>query len=51
MIACYLVHEGHSSEEALTQLRVHRPGSVETESQEQAVREFARSLNVQGQRA
>lgn len=51
MIACYLVHEGHSSEEALNLLRVHRPGSVETESQEQAVREFARSSNALGQRA
>ena len=43
MIACYLVHEGHPWAEALAQVRVHRPGSVETESQEHAVREFASS--------
>ena len=50
MIACYLVHQGHGAESALAQLRVHRPGSVETMTQEKAIHDFARSLNVLGQR-
>jgi atypical dual specificity phosphatase len=46
MLACYLVHEGSSWGNALEQLRAVRPGSVETLAQEQAVRNFARSLSV-----
>ena len=50
MIASYLVHEGESWETALARVRQQRPGSIETMSQEQAVRDFATMLNPQGQR-
>ena len=48
MLACYLVHEGNPPDSALAQLRVDRPGSVETLSQERTVYEFARSLSASG---
>ena len=38
MAACYLVSEGSSAEEATAKVRRLRPGSVETEEQEEAVR-------------
>lgn len=50
MLACYLVHEGHSWEHALAIVRLNRPGSIETLSQERAVHEYARTLDVHGQR-
>lgn len=45
MIACYLVTRGRSAQEAIAEVRRARPGSVQTELQEQAVRrwEMARS--------
>lgn len=45
MLACYLIHEGHSWAHALAILRLSRPGSVETLSQERAVHEYARTLD------
>lgn len=50
MLAGYLVHDGQPWDRALETVRLHRPGSVETVAQEQAVREFARMLDPQGQR-
>jgi atypical dual specificity phosphatase len=41
VLACYLVRQGHTPEEALTMVRRRRPGSVETPSQEQAVHDYA----------
>lgn len=41
MIACYLVHGGMGAQEAIDHIRLLRPGSIETDSQEDAVREFA----------
>ena len=44
-LASYLVATGLSAEEAITRIRQLRPGSIETEEQEDVVREFARSLS------
>jgi atypical dual specificity phosphatase len=44
MAACYLVSLGRSSQEALAEVRSLRPGSVESESQAEAVREYERRL-------
>jgi atypical dual specificity phosphatase len=41
MVACYLVHRGMGPEEAIARVRSLRPGSIETEGQEEAVRQFA----------
>ena len=38
MIACYLVSQGMSAEDAIAEVRRARPGSIQTEAQEQAVR-------------
>jgi atypical dual specificity phosphatase len=39
-LACYLVHCGAGAEEAVREVRDKRPGSIETEEQEQAVHHF-----------
>lgn len=44
MLACYLVSTGKPPAEAIDQIRELRPGSIETRDQENAVREYARSL-------
>ena len=41
MLACYLVAEGADPEEAIREVRLQRPGSIETLEQEQFVRDFA----------
>ncbi|MFW6437921.1 MAG: dual specificity protein phosphatase family protein [Armatimonadota bacterium] len=41
MIACYLVSRGRSAEDAIDEVRQARPGSIQTELQEQAVRRWA----------
>jgi atypical dual specificity phosphatase len=38
MLACFLVSEGWGADEAIREVRRVRPGSIETESQEEAVR-------------
>ncbi len=43
MAACYLVSEGRTAEEAIREVRRLRPGSVETDEQEEAVRAWADS--------
>ncbi len=42
ILACYLVDKGCTPGDAIAAIRALRPGSVETELQEQAVEEFAR---------
>ena len=42
MLACYFVSMGMSPGDALDRVRALRPGSVETELQEDAIREYAR---------
>ncbi len=41
--ACYLVSEGRTAEEAVEEIRRLRPGSIETDEQEEAVRAWADS--------
>ncbi|MFW5867041.1 MAG: dual specificity protein phosphatase family protein [Armatimonadota bacterium] len=41
MIACYLVTKGRSADQAIEEVRQARPGSIQTELQEQAVRRWA----------
>ena len=41
LIACYLVDQGMTAEQAIREVRGKRPGSVETPEQEAAVRGFA----------
>ena len=40
MIACYLVTRGRRAEDAIDEVRSARPGSIQTESQEQIVRRW-----------
>ncbi|HEY8504425.1 MAG TPA: dual specificity protein phosphatase family protein, partial [Gemmataceae bacterium] len=42
ILAAYLVSKGLSAEEAMTQVRELRPGSIETEAQEEAIQAYAR---------
>jgi atypical dual specificity phosphatase len=42
VLACYFVDKGLSAANAIARIRRLRPGSVETEDQEQAVADFAR---------
>lgn len=44
MLACFLVAEGRSPAQALTEVRSKRPGSVETKEQEKAVRDYSARL-------
>jgi atypical dual specificity phosphatase len=44
LLAAYLVWRGLNAEDAIALVREKRPGSVETEEQEQSVRNFAASL-------
>jgi atypical dual specificity phosphatase len=44
LLAAYLVSAGSTADEAISQVRAIRPGSVETPAQEQAVREFGNRL-------
>ncbi len=42
IIACYLVAQGMTAQNAIARIRRLRPGSIETDEQAEAVREFAR---------
>jgi atypical dual specificity phosphatase len=42
VLACYFVDKGLSAANAIARVRRLRPGSIETEDQEQAVADFAR---------
>jgi atypical dual specificity phosphatase len=41
ILACYLISTGLNAEDAMQEVRTKRPGSIETEGQEQAIRAFA----------
>jgi atypical dual specificity phosphatase len=43
VLACYLVIKGYDATRAMNEIRIRRPGSIETENQEDAVRAFADS--------
>lgn len=42
MLACYLVSKGHTACEAIEEVRMKRPGSIETVEQEEVVMEYER---------
>ncbi len=44
VLACYLVSLGHSAEVAIGMVRTKRPGSIETETQEEAIKEYAAKI-------
>ena len=41
LLACYLVHEGASADDAIERVRNLRPGSIETKAQVDAIHTFA----------
>jgi protein-tyrosine phosphatase len=43
-LASYYVAKGMAAKEAMSKIRTLRPGSIETEMQEESVHEFARLL-------
>ncbi len=45
LAACYLVSEGRTADEAIREVRRLRPGSVETDEQEEAVRAWAENIS------
>jgi atypical dual specificity phosphatase len=46
LLACYLVSSaGLTPDEAIARVRAARPGSIETEEQEQAIRRYAQRLS------
>ncbi len=44
MLATWFVHEGMTAEDAIAHVRDLRPGSIETEEQEQAIHDYAATL-------
>ena len=46
MLACYLVAEGDSGDDAIARIRMLRPGSVETYEQELIVQDYEHALAV-----
>ena len=44
VLACYLVHEGNSPDNAVSKVRQLRPGSIQTREQEDAVHQYAEWL-------
>jgi atypical dual specificity phosphatase len=42
VLACYLIGQGQSAQNAIARMRRLRPGSIETEEQADAIVEFAR---------
>ena len=46
MLACYLVGQGYSFQDALAQVRQRRPGSVETLEQEDVIQDYAEYLKA-----
>jgi len=43
-MAAWLVRQGFDADSAISRIRELRPGSIETDEQEEAVRDFARRL-------
>ena len=44
ILACYLVSQCFSAEEAINKVRVRRPGSIETREQEDAILAYAKTV-------
>ena len=51
ILAAYFVHHGMSARDAIARVRELRPGSIETEDQEQAIFAYARRLAAGGSAA
>jgi len=49
MLACYLVSQGKSPGEAISEIRDLRPGSIETPAQDRAVHQYARDLRTKSE--
>lgn len=45
MVACYLVSEGRTADGAIIEIRRLRPGSIESDEQEEAVRAWAEDIS------
>lgn len=50
ILACYLVIQGYKADVVIQEVRAKRPGSIETKSQENAVREWAVCVKSTGNR-
>jgi len=46
ILACYLVWQGISAQEAIKQVRAQQPGSIETPEQEAVISAYERTLSV-----
>ena len=46
ILACYLVAEGQSADQATKRIRELRPGSIEVREQEEAIHDYARRQNT-----
>ena len=46
LLACYLVRQGMTADEAIVRVRAVRPGSIETPAQEAAVEGYARRFGL-----
>lgn len=44
ILACYLVSKGYNADRAIKEVRIKRPGSIETSEQEEVILKFARNL-------
>lgn len=44
MLACYLVSKGYTAEESIAEVRLKRPGSIETNEQVEIVYRYERNL-------
>ena len=51
ILACWFVQEGYPSQAAIAKVRDLRPGSIETDEQEDAVLEFARRNEMMKKKA
>ena len=49
MLACYLVKEGLTAREAMEEVRRRRPGSIETDDQEDCIRQYEARLSQKKQ--
>ncbi len=41
ILACYLVSQGYGADDAISEVRRKRPGSIETDGQEAAIRAYS----------
>ena len=44
ILACYLVTQGYDADAAINQIRKNRPGSIETQEQEDAIKAYALTI-------